>query len=391
MKAIILAAWEGSRLRPLTNTIPKPMIKIFWKPIIEHNLEHIYKYVKEIIIVVKYKAEIIENYFGNNFKWVPVTYHLQNDEKWTWAAIKWIKSDFDVIILNWDSIFNKNDLKEILEYKWYWALVKQVPNPEIYGIFKVDNKNNVREIIEKPETFVWNLANLWVYKFNSIILDIVENITISKRWEYEITDAINEFANRYPLKAIEVKKEFIDVWYPWDIIKANSFFLDKLKESEIKWKIEDWVVIKWKIILESGAIIKSGTYIEWNAYIWKNSEIWPNAHLRWNVVIWDNSCIGHTEVKEVSIWDNTKAKHFWYIWSSVIWNNVNIAAWFISMDRRHDNSNIKVMVKWKLIDSALRKLWCVIWDNVRTWVNTLVYPWRMIENDAFTMPWEIIK
>ena len=149
MKAIILAAWEGSRLRPLTNTIPKPMIKIFWKPIIEHNLEHIYKYVNEIIIVVKYKAEIIENYFWNNFKWVPVTYHLQNDEKWTWAAIKWIKSDFDVIILNWDSIFNKNDLKEILEYKWYWALVKQVPNPEIYGIFKVDNENNVREIIEK--------------------------------------------------------------------------------------------------------------------------------------------------------------------------------------------------------------------------------------------------
>ena len=247
------------------------------------------------------------------------------------------------------------------------------------------------EFIEKPSEFIGDLANLGVYKFNNEIIEISKNIPLSKRWEYEITDAINEFANRYPLKAIEVKKEFIDVWYPWDIIKANSFFLDKLKKSEIKWKIEDWVVIKWNIILESWAIIKSWTYIEWNAYIWKNSEIWPNAHLRWNVVIWDNSCIGHTEVKEVSKWDNTKAKQFWYIWSSVIWNYVNIAAWFISMDRRHDNSNIKVMVKWKLIDSTLRKLWCVIWDNVRTWVNTLVYPWRMIENDAFTMPWEIIK
>jgi len=49
------------------------------------------------------------------------------------------------------------------------------------------------------------------------------------------------------------------------------------------------------------------------------------------------------------------------------------------------------MVKWKLIDSNLRKLWCIVWDNVRTGVNTLIYPWRIIENDIFTMPWEIIK
>ena len=53
MIAIILAAWEWSRLKPLSNTIPKPMIKIFGKPILEHNLEHIYSKVDEIIIVTK--------------------------------------------------------------------------------------------------------------------------------------------------------------------------------------------------------------------------------------------------------------------------------------------------------------------------------------------------
>jgi NDP-sugar pyrophosphorylase family protein len=63
MKAVILAAGEGSRLRPFTNTIPKPLIKIYNKPIIEHNLENIYKYVREIEIIVKYKAELIEEYF----------------------------------------------------------------------------------------------------------------------------------------------------------------------------------------------------------------------------------------------------------------------------------------------------------------------------------------
>ena len=392
MKAIILAAWEWSRLRPLTNTTPKPMIKIFWKPILEHNIENIYKYVKEIIIIVKYKAEIIENYFGNNFKWVPITYHLQNDEKWTWAAIKWLNLDTEVIILNWDSIFDKDDLKEIIKLNWYWVLVKKVKTPEKYGIFKVDNENKILEIVEKPEDFIWDLANLWVYKLSSKIFQIVDDIKLSKRWEYEITDALNVFANKYDLKAIEIKNEFIDVWYPWDILNANSIFLNKLKKSKIKWKVEKNVTIKWNVIIEEWAIIKSWTYIEWNVYIWKNSSIWPNSYIRWNSTFWENCKIGNAvEIKNCSLWDNSHVSHLSYIWDSIIWNNVNIWWGFISANLRHDNKNIKVMVKWELIDSKLRKLWIIIWDNVKTWIKSYSMPGRIIENDTFTMPWEIIK
>lgn len=392
MKAIILAAWEWSRLRPLTNTTPKPMIKIFWKPILEHNIEHIYKYVKEIIIVVKYKAEIIESYFWNNFKWVPIKYHLQNDEKWTWAAIKWLKLDTEVLILNWDSIFDKDDLKEIIKLKWYWVLVKKVQTPEKYGIFKVDNENKILEIVEKPEEFIWDLANLWVYKLSSQIFQIVDDIKLSKRWEYEITDALNIFANKYDFKAIEIKNEFIDVWYPWDILNANSIFLNKMKKSKIKWKVEKNVTIKWNVIIEEWAIIKSWTYIEWNVYIWKNSSIWPNAYIRWNTTFWENCKIGNAvEIKNCSLWDNSHVAHLSYIWDSIIWNNVNIWWGFISANLRHDNKNIKVMVKWELIDSKLRKLWIIIWDNVKTWIKSYSMPGRIIENDTFTMPWEMIK
>ena len=62
MKAIILAAGKGIRFNPMTNTIPKPCIHIYAKPIIEYNLECIYAYVSEIIIVVKYKADFIKKY-----------------------------------------------------------------------------------------------------------------------------------------------------------------------------------------------------------------------------------------------------------------------------------------------------------------------------------------
>ncbi len=392
MKAIILAAWEGTRLRPFTNTIPKPMIKIVWKPILEHNLETIYKHVVEIVIVVKYKSEIIKDYFWNNYKWVPITYHEQVEKNGTAAAIMWIEKDLDVFIMNADTIFDKTDIETLAKYNWYWVLVKQVTEPEKYGIFKTDSDNNIREIIEKPVDFVWNLASLWIYKFNCKIIELSEKVKPSIRWEYEITDAINKFVELHPLKAIEIKKEFIDVWYPWDILSANKSLLAKLKKSEIKWEIEHWVNIKWNIILEEWAILKSWTYIEWNCYIWKNTKIWPNTYLRWETSIWDNCKIWNAvEVKNSSISDNTNIAHLSYIWDSILGNNINIGWWFITANLRHDKWNIKVPVKWILTDTWLRKFWIIIWDNCKTGINSSSMPWRVLENNTFTNPGTIIK
>ena len=392
MKAIILAAWEWSRLRPFTNTIPKPLIKIFWKSIIEHNLDIIYKYVTEIIIVVKYKEEEIKEKLWFFYKWVKITYHRQCDEKWTAAAIKWIQSSYDIIVMNSDSIFEKKDLEKILKTNWYWVLVKKVNDPSKYWIFKLDLAWNILGIKEKPKENIWNLANLWVYKFNEEIIEISENIWLSERWEYEITDAINEFVKSFPFKPYEIEWEFIDIWYPWDILTANAHFLNKLSESNIKWTIEEWVVIKWNIVLEQWAILKSWTYIEWNCYIWKDSKIWPNTYIRWNTVIWNNSKLWNAvEVKNSSVWDNTNIAHLSYFWDSIIWNNVNIGCWFVTANLRHDKANIKVPVKLKLTDTGLHKLWIIIWDNCKTWINSSSMPWRVLENDMFTNPGTIIK
>ena len=392
MKAIILAAWEWSRLRPLTNTIPKPLIKIFGKSIIEHNLENIYKYVNEVILVVKYKEELIKQAFWENYKWIKITYKTQGKEKWTAAALFWINSDEDVLILNWDTIFNKVDIDKISNFNWYWVLVQEVENPEKYWVFRVDQDWNIMSVVEKPKEFIWNLANLWVYKFDSKILKYVNQVEKSERWEYELTDAINLYTVNFPFKPLTIEKEIIDITYPWDILTANSHFLNNLSESEIKWIIEDWVTIKWNIVLEEWAILKSGTYIEWNVYIWKDSKIWPNTYLRQWTVIWKGSKIWNAvELKNTTIWDNNSIAHLSYLWDCILWNNVNVGWWFIWAPLRHDNKNIKVMVKWSLIDTWLRKFWIIIWDNCKLWINSSSMPWRILENGMFTNPGTIIK
>ncbi len=391
MKAIILAAWEGTRLKPITNTIPKPLIKIVWKTIIEHNLESIYKDVDEIIIVVKYLKEKFSETIWDNYKWTKITYTTQIDEKGTAAAIKNINISWNFLLLNWDSIFDKLDLKKIISLKWYWALVQETTTPEKYGIFK-EKDWKALEIIEKPKEFVWKLANLWVYKFNDSIFKIIDSIPLSPRWEYEITDAINEFIKNNEFNLLKINWDFIDIGYPWDILKANSYFLNKLEKPQIQWEIEENVTIKWNIILEKWAILKSETYIEWNCYIGKNTTIWPNIYIRWNTSIWNNCKLwANNEIKNTHIWDNTNIAHLSYIWDSIIWNNVNIWGWFITANLRHDWNNIKVPVKWILTDTWLHKLWVIIWDNVKTWIKAYSMPWRVIENNTIIMPWEIIK
>jgi UDP-N-acetylglucosamine diphosphorylase / glucose-1-phosphate thymidylyltransferase / UDP-N-acetylgalactosamine diphosphorylase / glucosamine-1-phosphate N-acetyltransferase / galactosamine-1-phosphate N-acetyltransferase len=392
MKAIILAAWEGSRLRPLTNTIPKPLIKIYGKPIIEYNLECIYKYVSEIIVIVKYKSNLIKEYLWEEYKWVKITYKEQWERKGTAAAIKLLKSDLDVIIMNWDSIFEKKDFEKLACFNGYWVLVKEVDNPKEYGIFKVDSNNNIENIIEKPKKNIWNLASLWIYKFNSKIFDFAKQVTESERGEYEITDAINLFIREYPFKAIKIQWDFMDIWYPWDILKANSYFLNKLTKLDIKGEVEEWVTIKWKVVLEKWALLKSGTYIEWNVYIGKNSIIWPNTYLRGNAIIWEHCKIWNAvEIKNSSIGNHTNIAHLSYIWDSILWNHINIWGWFIVANLRHDQANIKSMIKGKLVDTWLQKLWIIIGDHTKTGINTSSYPGRIIENNSFTKPGEIVK
>jgi bifunctional UDP-N-acetylglucosamine pyrophosphorylase/glucosamine-1-phosphate N-acetyltransferase len=152
------------------------------------------------------------------------------------------------------------------------------------------------------------------------------------------------------------------------------------------------VTIKWNIILEKWAVLKSWTYIEWNIYIWQNTIIWPNAYLRWSTVIWEWCKIWNAvEIKNSSFWNFSNSAHLSYVWDSIIWDYVNLGWGFIWASLRHDNSNIKVLIKWKLLNSWRRKFWCIIWDNVKTWMNTSIYPGRIIENDSFTIPWEIVK
>ncbi|MFH0898456.1 MAG: bifunctional sugar-1-phosphate nucleotidylyltransferase/acetyltransferase [bacterium] len=386
MQAVILCAGKSTRTYPLTVNKPKPLLKVMNKTLIEHNLEQLTGLVDEVIIVVGFKKEMLIERVGNKFK---INYVIQKELNGPGGAIQLCK-DFlkdKFIVLNGDDLYSRKDIEKCLKHK-YCVMCKEVENPEIWGIFEIKNKKVV-SFEEKPAKPKSNKGNIGIYVFDKKIFE--HKLKKTSREEYEITDYITYLIKKgEDVYCENVSDYWLPIGYPWHLLEANSFFLNKIRKSDIKGTIEKNVTIKGPVIIKKNTIIKSGTYIEGPAYIGESCVIGPNAYIRHGTTI-ENNCNIRAEVYDSIIMENTTAKHFSYIGHSVIGENVNIAAGTITSDYRHDAKNNITLIKGKKIDSGRRKLGAFIGDNVRTGIGTLIYPGRKIWPGKTTLPGDIVK
>jgi len=180
--AIILSGGRGERLRPLTDKIPKTLLPVKGKPIVEHAIDNFKKYgIKDIILSLGYKSEKIMSYFGNGKRFgVNISYCIEKEPLGTGGAIKEasknIKEAFAAINgdnladFNWheiEKIHRKNKAKITLAL----TLVKDVTQ---YGIAKLDGER-IAEFIEKPkpEEAPSNLSNAGGYIIEKEALNIL--------------------------------------------------------------------------------------------------------------------------------------------------------------------------------------------------------------------------
>lgn len=392
-----MAAWEWSRMRPLTDNTPKPLLKICGKTLIEHNIEPIIHLFDEIFFVVQYKEEQFPLHFGDTYHEKPVHYITQISEKsGTWAAIlslKW-KIQWEFVVLSGDDLYDADDIKKLVHQPGYATLCKQVENPENFWIFTCDTNWRATGIVEKPtDLSIGNLANIGNHKFDDKIFWELATLPLSPRGELEITDLIDLYIQRWIYSVVEATGRWISIGYPWDLLRANDTIIGNYTETVDNWAvIESNVSINWNIYLEEGATLKSGTYIEGNVYIGKNCIIWPNAYIRWNTSIWSQSKVwSFVELKNSYVGSCTHIPHLSYIGDSVIWDNSNLWGGTKVANLRHDGGNIRAKIKEKLIDTWRHKLGGIIGDNVHTGINTLIYPGRIISTNGTTLPWEIVK
>jgi len=230
MKAVILAAGEGTRLRPITYTTPKPLIKVAGKPILVRVFDQLQGVVDEIILIVGYKAQQIKDYFGDNFNGIKITYVIQEKQLGTGDAMAlteyYVEGRF--LVMYGDNLCHKSDIENCLKYELS-ALATEVKEPEKYGVF-ITKDSKIINVIEKSKKPVSNLANAGVYVFDMEIFDELRKVTRSVRGEFELTDALKSLCKRRPVYCVKVEKYWLPIGYKEELDRADKF-LQNYKED----------------------------------------------------------------------------------------------------------------------------------------------------------------
>ena len=385
MNGVLLTAGEGTRMRPLTLTRPKTMLQVGGKPILQYNLEALRDAgIKDIVMVVGYKKEAIEDYFGDGSSFgVNITYITQEKRLGTAHAIKSVSNavDNEFIVLNGDIIVDPGLIIDLIrKYKSDGAssilMLTEVEDPSSFGVVEMEG-DRIINIIEKPapQEAPSNLINAGIYLFNKTIFEAIDKTEKSERGEYEITDSLLiQMRENKLVIGLKSKNKWIDVGRPWELLDVNEHFISEMEE-EIQGEIEEGVTIHGPIILGKNSIIRSGTYIFGPVFIGEECDIGPNSYLRKCTYIGNNVNVGNAvEIKNSIIMDGTNVNHLSYVGDSVIGAKCNIAAGTNIANLRFDNKNVKMNIKGEICDCGVRKLGAIFGDNVKTGINSSFNP-----------------
>lgn len=400
MKAVVLAAGKGTRLRPLTSNRPKSLLPIGGTPLLYHLLNRLKDVgIKEVLIVTSFKEEQIkELYLKNPIENISVNFISQKRELGTGDAFKtarkYVRSEF--LGIYGDLFISHGVLDRVLKtHNRGDNLIcsVHVDNPSRYGVLKIEN-DIVVDIVEKPQPGKEpsNLVNAGIYVFNDKIFKYIEETVPSERKEYEITDTLRNMIRKGEvIKNIKIDgDEWLDIGLPWSLLEANERALSR-EPRRIEGLIEENVSLIGNIIISHGTRIRSGTYIEGPVFIDEESDIGPNCYIRPSSYIGKKTRIGNScEIKNSIIMDESHVAHLSYIGDSIIGERCNLGAGTITANMRFDKGEIKMNVRGDLMNTRRRKLGTIMGDDAQTGINVGIWPGIKIGNSSWIEPGVIV-
>ncbi len=231
MKAVVLAAGKGTRLRPLTEDKPKGMVEIAGKPILTHCFEQLAALgADELIVVVGYKKEVVISHYDDEFEDIPITYAHQREANGIAHALLTVEDyiDDDFMLMLGDNIFEANLEDVVTRQQEDRAdaafLVEEVSWDEAgrYGVCDTNKYGEITDVIEKPDDPPTNLVMTGFYTFTPAIFHACHLVQPSNRGEYEISEAIDLLIRSgRTIDAIRMDGWRIDVGYPEDRDEAE--------------------------------------------------------------------------------------------------------------------------------------------------------------------------
>ena len=236
-KAVILAAGRGTRMRELTADLPKPMIEVRGKPVLQHILEGLRDAgIRDCLIVVGYRADVVQDFFGEGSNYnVAIHYKTQTVQDGTGRVVE-LAHDFvtdnPFILAYGDILVDPTNYKRLVNLSDNVDAILTVTHGEDVskgGAVFVNEQMELVDIREKSDK--WSdlspgavpFYNAGLYAFRPNIFEFTAKLKPSPRGEYELTDAIRDLAQSgKKVKAIELSGEWADVRDPEVLAKLNQ-------------------------------------------------------------------------------------------------------------------------------------------------------------------------
>jgi len=241
---MILSAGEGTRLRPLTYSLPKPMVPVANRPVLEYTLQNLKKCgITQVIINLSYKAEHIQNYFGNGSNYgMQIQYSLEKELLGTAGGVKKVEPylladpDPDFLITSGDGITNFDFSRLISFHRKKKSVatmgLKKVESKFEYGVTFIDKNSRIKKFVEKPS---WgdvfsNVVNTGNYVFSKTIL---KEIPKNKFFDFGKQVWPRLLKKKKPIFGLEFRDYWTDIGNLTEYFHAQKAVLDRLIAVQI--------------------------------------------------------------------------------------------------------------------------------------------------------------
>lgn len=231
MDAIIMAAGKGTRMRPLTDTTPKPMLTLQQQPILHWSLQSLHSVADRVLVVVQYLAEQIEAYMQQQtlFADYEIVHQLPRPLG-TGHALQCCHphlQSHEFIVLNGDDLYNVSALQQLAAVS-AGLLAVWKDDPTKYAAVIQNNDGSLERLHEKPPAGLYAppvLVNIGGYKLDQSIFE--HELQLSERGEYELTDYVSYLASQKPMSVIEAAF-WKPIGYPEDLDNAQELDLQQV-------------------------------------------------------------------------------------------------------------------------------------------------------------------
>ncbi len=392
MDAVIVAAGRGTRMRPLTDTRPKPLLPIGKQTLIERLLSQCAPLVDRFVLVIGYRGGAIRKRVGDAYAGTPITYIQQSDRLGTADAVaqaaEVVTDRF--LAINADVVVDASVFETLASKGGNAIATTTVPTPANYDVIEHQG-TRLTAIHEQPANPPSNRVGLDLYALEPSIFDTIDVVSKSPGGEYELTDAVDQHvASGAHVSVVDYNGPWVTVERPWELLAATKTTLSDI-DRRITGTVEDGATLTGPVIVREDAHIRAGTYIEGPAVIGAGADIGPNARIQPQTVVEESVTVGNgAELDNTIVQSDSEIGRLSYVGDSLVGADVHIGAGTMVANRRHDERPIAVTVDDERVDTGRRAFGVIIGDRTKTGINTSLNAGVTLGVGARTAPGETV-